>query len=631
MTSEIRTNSLKSRAGLSTVTFTDSGPMFSGITTFVDNSGFNIGTGSSIFSPATNTFTLGTNSAERLRIDSNGNIGVGIAPSSGARFWVASNENPIVGTRYNAGADGSVLFLQHSRSNTIGAGAALNDNDEIGTVQFRAFASDNSSIKNAAFVKAEVNGTTGSAGVPADLIFGTGTSSGNATERLRIVSNGDIISLGQYLKIENAGSPEIQLTDTNASNSLCFIRNSSGNLRLSADNNNVQTDTSIRFLVDGGEKVRVKSNGMVNIGTNNQASGDSSSKLRVGQAAGSDVGIVVIGNADSTTPALVITNWDGSQASNKSLIHFDNSGWGSHQIGSLAGSDGFGIYDDSVLRMSINNVGNTTFHSTGHIILPIGSTGQRVNATGALRYNNSLGNLEFYDGSSWKRVKLLEGPPTTGLLAYWPFSSASRSGSTYNDQSGNNYHLTVNGTITDDTTESKFNGCIDFGSADGNHYLRSSSNSFADIDSTSGYSGVSISVWVKTTDTSNQYQWIMSEGAVNSRWNYFVEAANAPKFRSANGGDITMTGSILTGNWHHVVVTWNSSNNLVQHYRDGSFTNQGTTNVTPSFNGEYLLVGQHSSLTGNSGSYRWRGKMAHMRIYNRVLTSSEVSTLYQQW
>ena len=68
MTSEIRTNTITSRAGLSTVTFTDSGPMFSGITTFVDNSGFNIGTGSSIFSPATNTLTFGTNSNERLRI-----------------------------------------------------------------------------------------------------------------------------------------------------------------------------------------------------------------------------------------------------------------------------------------------------------------------------------------------------------------------------------------------------------------------------------------------------------------------------------------------------------------------------------------------------------------------------------
>ena len=74
MTSEIRTNSLKSRAGLSTVTMTDSGPMFSGITTFVDNSGFTfgVGSGSSIFTPATNVLTFGTNSNERLRISSVG-------------------------------------------------------------------------------------------------------------------------------------------------------------------------------------------------------------------------------------------------------------------------------------------------------------------------------------------------------------------------------------------------------------------------------------------------------------------------------------------------------------------------------------------------------------------------------
>ena len=83
MTSEIRTNSLKSRAGFSTVTMTDSGPMFSGITTFVDNSGFTfgVGSGSSIFTPATNVLTFGTNSNERLRIGSSGQIGL-----SGANY-----------------------------------------------------------------------------------------------------------------------------------------------------------------------------------------------------------------------------------------------------------------------------------------------------------------------------------------------------------------------------------------------------------------------------------------------------------------------------------------------------------------------------------------------------------------
>ena len=56
---------------------TDSGLMFSGITTFVDNSGFTFGTGgTSIFTPATNVLTFGTNNTEKVRIDANGNANI---------------------------------------------------------------------------------------------------------------------------------------------------------------------------------------------------------------------------------------------------------------------------------------------------------------------------------------------------------------------------------------------------------------------------------------------------------------------------------------------------------------------------------------------------------------------------
>jgi len=485
-----------------------------------------------------------------------------------------------------------------------------------------------------------ITGTTINNNADNRLITGSGTANTLEGES-SLTYDGTSLRIADGKKLGvNGAAPQTPIdVIANASGYAINVRGRSsdniGEIRFTSNNYGslysvLQTgSTYLNFQVGSTSALRIKSNGMVNIGTNNQASGHSSSKLRVGTASGSDTGVVVFGNNDTTTPALVITNWDGAQTQNKSVIHFDNSGWGSHQIGSLAGSDGFGIYDDSVLRMSINNVGNTTFHSTGHIVLPSGTTSQRVNTSGAIRYNSSLGNLEFYDGASWKRVRLLESAPTTGLLAYWPFSSASRSGSTYNDVSGNGQHLTVNGTITNDTTETKFSGCIDFGTADGNHYLKSSSNSFTDIDATSGFTGLSISVWVKTSGTQNQ--WIISEGTVNTRWAFFNESANAPKWRSTTGYDITQTGSILTGNWHHLVVTYNHSNRLVQHYRDGSLTNSGTVGAQASFTGGYLLVGQHSSLAGNVGSYRWRGKMAHMRLYNRVLTSTEVTTLHQQW
>ena len=128
MTSEIRTNTLTSRAGLSTVTLTDSGPMFSGITTFVDNSGFNfgVGTGSSIFTPASNTLTFGTNSKERVRVDSNGRLLLGTVRTYGTGPYyddICINNSDGSGSAGGAGIDlisksdnfGAIVFSNESQ------------------------------------------------------------------------------------------------------------------------------------------------------------------------------------------------------------------------------------------------------------------------------------------------------------------------------------------------------------------------------------------------------------------------------------------------------------------------------------------------------------------------------------
>ena len=81
MASEIRVNQIQNRSGLSTVTFSDTGVVISGITTITDlrttGGALIVGTGASIFSPATNQLALGTNNTEDLRIDASGNVGIG--------------------------------------------------------------------------------------------------------------------------------------------------------------------------------------------------------------------------------------------------------------------------------------------------------------------------------------------------------------------------------------------------------------------------------------------------------------------------------------------------------------------------------------------------------------------------
>jgi len=126
MASEIRVNSLSSRTGLSTVTFTDTGPIFSGITTFQDNSGFNVGTGGSIFSPASNTITLGTNSVERLRITSTGNIipgtnnatSIGDGTTNFSSIWASTRFRGNDNVKLVLG-DSQDLVIRHDGTNNI--------------------------------------------------------------------------------------------------------------------------------------------------------------------------------------------------------------------------------------------------------------------------------------------------------------------------------------------------------------------------------------------------------------------------------------------------------------------------------------------------------------------------------
>ena len=73
MTSKIVVNNIESDTGVSTVTIASPVALSGGIT----GTGFAVGTGASISSPATNILTVSTNNAERIRVGAAGSIGIG--------------------------------------------------------------------------------------------------------------------------------------------------------------------------------------------------------------------------------------------------------------------------------------------------------------------------------------------------------------------------------------------------------------------------------------------------------------------------------------------------------------------------------------------------------------------------
>ena len=334
MTSEIRTNSITSRAGMSTVTMTDSGPMFSGITTFVDNSGFTfgVGGGTSIFTPATNVLTFGTNNTEKVRIDANGNTNitgvttaanfktgvsnlhdVGLTLSGGqidvgsnikigtagvvtATSFVGdgSNLTGITGTTINNNANNRIITgsgtantlegeanLTFDGTNVLeiasgyprvrvkNTGTSASANDIFGAIEFEHSDTDDAGIT--AKIQAVAEDNAGNS-----FLAFYNRDGGNADERLRISSDGNLllgtttaaIGGGRGMMIANSAGARIKLCDSDQG-----VDSGSG-FEMIAGNGGTgyiwnRENQAILFGTNGTERMRITHEGSVGIGTNN--------------------------------------------------------------------------------------------------------------------------------------------------------------------------------------------------------------------------------------------------------------------------------------------------------------------------------------------------------------------------
>ena len=234
---------------------------------------------------APDDFRIRNGSSDWFKVEgSNGYVGIGnSAPSNplhvtstatggtGIPVLVEGRENPFRGVRYNAGADGAVLFLEHSRSNTLGTAAALNDNDEVGMLSWRAYNSSNS-INGAADIQVVVDGTTGTH-TPSEMIFRTQSATGTSNKMV-MRADGDV-GIGTTDPAENldiyqgASSGGMRLHSTTADSYVKF-ENDTNSWFLSHDgNNNSGSNNSLQISEDGiNTRFMVAVGGNIGIGTN---------------------------------------------------------------------------------------------------------------------------------------------------------------------------------------------------------------------------------------------------------------------------------------------------------------------------------------------------------------------------
>ena len=149
----------------------------------------------------------------------------------------------------------------------------------------------------------------------------------------------------------------------------------------------------------------------------------------------------------------------------------------------------------------------------------------------------------------------------------------------------------------------------------------------------------SISGWLKKNGNTSELEYVFvtkddTGSAHQLGINLLQEADSDLSARVGNGSSTTnVNTSGLTLNndaWHHFVVTWNlpNSSNNVKVYVNGSLSSTGSQ-TTGSWTGNSSRTFQlgHYTNTSNNG---FAGMLDQVRVFEKELSSSEVSTLYAE-
>jgi hypothetical protein len=156
-----------------------------------------------------------------------------------------------------------------------------------------------------------------------------------------------------------------------------------------------------------------------------------------------------------------------------------------------------------------------------------------------------------------------------------------------------------------------------------------------DFERTSSFSGAA---WIKVTSFGTSSVAIMHKGDVTLQdWLFSVQSSGRIRLQLRNTGTtnlldvLTNETPIVTGQWFHVAFTYNGNSapsGIIFYINGASQTNNVIFNTLTAtiLNNRPLILGCRY----NGGTYDldYNGLMDEVGVWNRVLTASEIATLY---
>ncbi len=145
-----------------------------------------------------------------------------------------------------------------------------------------------------------------------------------------------------------------------------------------------------------------------------------------------------------------------------------------------------------------------------------------------------------------------------------------------------------------------------------------------------GLINITSSVWVQTSDSGQAILSGARKGSDNEYLIWIVRSGKVTQY--IKNGQVSGDGLINDGQWHHVVVTRDGDSGLVQIFVDGDLTGSRKTQVGPLSvdAGGFWVGNEQDSVGGLDIKEDFLGDIDDIRIYNRVLSESEIQELHSE-